>query len=87
MFKNKQIFGCKILQVPSGCKEIDTKERFSKFNKGNVCANCGWSESVCNDVRNNKHFKLLNKYGDIMITSDPWETSQSIRHERIKYKA
>ena len=22
-----------------------------------------------------------------MITSDPWETSQSIRHERIKYKA
>ena len=28
-------------------------------------------ESVCNDVRNNKHFKLLNKYGDVMITSDP----------------
>lgn len=82
-----KFFGCKIMLVPSGCKEIDTRERYSKFDEGNVCANCGWGEFVCNDVRNNKHFELLNKYGDIMITPDPWETSQSIRQERIKYKA
>ena len=60
-----KILGVKFIYNPSGCLQIDTKEDFSRFDNGNVCENCGWSEDVCNDIKNIKNFNIVRRYSDI----------------------
>jgi glycosyltransferase involved in cell wall biosynthesis len=69
-----KICGCKIIYLPTGCRDEETKENFSKLDGGNVCNNCGWA--VCDDRQNNKNFDRVRRYADMAVGIDCMETSQ-----------
>lgn len=65
--------GAKIIHLPSGCVDEVLKSEFGKWDKGNVCANCGWGESVCNNVESRFRMGLVNEYVDMVIGNDPFD--------------
>jgi len=80
-----KILGNKIIQIPSGCRELETKEIFSKLDDGNVCNNCGWGAEVCNDERNVARFDLVRKYADMVVGYGEMNSTQlNVTH--FKYK-
>jgi len=81
-----KLFGVRFIFNPSGCLVIDTKEEFSKYDNGNVCDNCGWSESACNDVKNIKKFNILRRYSDINNGSAT-QISKQFDETIFKYKS
>jgi len=78
--------GNKIIQVPSGCLEEETKEHFSQLDGGNVCGNCGWSAEVCNDENNIARFNLVGRYADLVIGQGCFESSR-LKLTHFKYKS
>lgn len=66
LFLMKNIFRKFLIFNPTGCREEFLKKDFEKFDKGNICNNCGFYEK-CNDVENSANFKLINKYFDLSI--------------------
>ncbi len=78
--------GNKITLFPAGCRDVETKENFSKFDNGNVCNNCGWSEHACHDKINLERIKSINKYCDFTI-GDGWLDSSLCNQTHIKYKS
>ena len=76
--------GVKIAIFPSGCRGELTKEEFSKFDKGNVCNNCGFK--FCDDRINKARLRLVNKYADLVVG---WATFNSphFNYTHCKYKS
>jgi hypothetical protein len=76
----------KIMYLPSGCLEDETKANFSKLDNGNVCKNCGWSEGVCNDEMNTLHFGIKRRYGNFFFGNGTIDSTQ-FSHTHTKYKS
>lgn len=81
-----KLFNRKIIHLPSGCLEEETKANFSKLDGGNICNNCGWGPEVCNDYRNIAKFNLVRKYADMAVGTGSFDSSQ-YRTTHFKYKA
>ena len=80
--------GNKIIQVPSGCLEEETRENYSKFDGGNVCGNCGWGAEVCNDEKNVARFNLVRKNANMVVGQGSLQSTQFNDLQRhIKYKS
>lgn len=76
----------KIMYLPSGCLEDETKANFSRLDNGNVCKNCGWSEGVCNDEMNTLHFSIKRRYGNFFFGNGTIDSTQ-FSHTHTKYKS
>ena len=81
-----KIFRIKILLIPSGCKDYETQENFSRLDDGNVCNNCAWRGWECNDIKNVIHFDLMRKYLDLLVGGDSNDSSQ-FKSTHFKYKS
>lgn len=81
-----RLFGKKIVVVPSGCLEEETKANFSKLDSGNVCANCGWAKDVCKDIYNVARFDVVRRYASAVVGNGSLDSTQ-FRTSHIKYKA
>jgi hypothetical protein len=78
-------FGVKLVFVPTGCLETETKRNFTALDNGNVCGNCGFWDR-CDDRLNERHFRRVRKYIDIAIGTGELDSSQ-YQANHIKYKA
>ena len=81
-----KFLGIKLIQLPSGCLEEETKENFSKLDGGNVCGNCGWGPEVCNDEKNVARFDLVRRYADMVVGTGSHDSSQ-LKMTHFKYKS
>lgn len=81
-----KLFKRKVIHLPSGCLEEETKAIFSKLDGGNVCNNCGWGPEVCDDNRNIARFNLIRKYADMFVGTGSLNSSQ-YKTTHFKYKA
>lgn len=72
-----KLFRKKLIFIPSGCRQIETKKNFSKIDQGKVCGNCGWSEKECHDEKNENQFAVIRRYMDVnlgfMLTSSQYK--------------
>jgi glycosyltransferase involved in cell wall biosynthesis len=83
-----KLFGRKVVFLPSGCLDNDTKAEVSKLDDGNICNNCGWGEDVCNDQKNIAKFNTIRRYADLVIRmGDYWENSKQLQIQDVKWKA
>lgn len=79
-----KLLGKKIVYFPSGCLEEALKSDFQKHYP-NLCANCGWAASFCQDKRNQISFDLRNQYGDFTIANTPMPTLRT-KKEMVKFR-
>ena len=70
-----KLLGRKIVHLPSGCLEEETKANFGKLDHGNVCGNCG-SEKFCSDRKNIARFDQIRRYADMMVGTGSIDSSQ-----------
>ena len=80
-----KLFGIKLIFLPTGCHEDETKENFSKLDGGNVCANCG-TFNRCEDKKNKLTFARMDRYFDMVVGTGSIESTQ-FRMTHFKYKA
>lgn len=78
-----KIFGCKIIYLPTGCRDEETMANFSKLDAGNVCNNCG---SICDDRQNNLNFLRIRQYADMAVGVGNLDSSQYAA-THFKYKS
>lgn len=80
-----KLLGVKLIYLPTGCHDDETKENFSKFDAGNVCNNCGfWNK--CDDNENKLTFARINRFFDIGVGTGSIDSSQ-FRMTHFKYKS
>lgn len=80
-----KLFRIKLIFLPTGCHDDESKENFSKLDDGNVCNNCGvWDR--CSDVTNNLIFSRIRRYFDIGIGVGAIDSLQ-FRMTHMKYKS
>jgi len=79
-----KLSGAKLVYIPTGCHDQETKADFSLFDNGNVCLNCGVYEK-CNDIRNTRNFEVIRRYFDFGVGWDPFYSSQ-YKSVHFKYK-
>ncbi len=79
------LFGIKLIFMPTGCNEDESKANFGLLDGGNVCANCGAFDR-CNDERNLLNFSRIRRYFDLNIAGGSIHSSQ-YKSTHIKYKA
>jgi glycosyltransferase involved in cell wall biosynthesis len=59
-------FGVKLIFLPTGCHDDESKAEFQKLDSGNVCNNCGaWNK--CFDELNNLNFSRIRRYFNMQI--------------------
>jgi hypothetical protein len=80
-----KFFRKKLIYLPTGCHEDETKENFSKLDNGNVCGNCGFF-TKCSDKDNNKNFSNIRTYFDMIIGTGSMNSTQYL-HTHMKYKS
>ena len=80
-----KLFGCKIIYLPTGCHDMETKANFSQLDKGNICGNCGSFDS-CHDLHNQNKFQYVRRYSDLNIGTGTLDSSQ-FKATHFKYKA
>ncbi len=73
----------KLIYLPSGCLDIDLKEKISQYDDGNICDNCGWDDNVCDDKNNKNKFNILKKYFDLYLG---FPDIISTQYNQITYK-
>lgn len=80
-----KLFGIKLIFLPTGCHDEESKENFTKLDKGNICNNCGtWNK--CDDVLNNMNFSRIRRFFDMQIGVGTFNSKQLyITH--MKYKS
>lgn len=61
-----KFFRTKIVYLPAGCNDEFTQEEFLKFDRGNVCGNCGFFDN-CNDEINKRNLRIIERYADLVI--------------------
>lgn len=81
-----KLFKKKIIHLPSGCLEEETKANFSKLDGGNVCRNCGYETDVCQDKLNIARFEVIRRYADMVVGTGSLDSSQ-YKATHFKYKA
>lgn len=74
------ILNKKLLCFPNGCLQEVLRKDFVKHEDGNVCANCGWSNRVCDDEQNQFFFDIRNKYFDFTIANTPIQSNRIEKH-------
>lgn len=80
-----KVLGVKLIYLPSGCHEEETKNEFTKLDSGNVCGNCGyWNQ--CDDEKNTLNFKRVRRYFDMQIGIGAIDSSQ-FKTTHFKYKS
>lgn len=80
-----KFFGTKIIYLPAGCNDEFTQEEFIKFDRGNVCGNCGFFDN-CNDEINKRNLRIIKRYADLVIGSG--FTKPHIKNQKnIKWKS
>ena len=80
-----KLFKIKLIYLPTGCRDEETKENYMKLDNGNVCNNCGFFNR-CDDRKNNLNFMRIRKYFDTTIGLPSIESSQ-YSYSYIKYKS
>lgn len=63
-----KIFRTKVIYLPAGCNDEFTREEFIKFDRGNVCGNCGFFDN-CDDKINKRNLRIIKRYADLIIGS------------------
>tara|TARA_B110000438_G_scaffold30091_1_gene29261 strand:- start:1189 stop:2346 length:1158 start_codon:yes stop_codon:yes gene_type:complete len=63
-----KLFGVTLIYLPSGCLDFSTKDRWQKFDNGNVCGNCGYYDR-CDDEVNSLNFNRIRRYFTFGIES------------------
>ena len=81
----KKLFGLRLVYVPSGCRDSDTKENFQKLDGGRVCSSCGFADR-CDDEENIRNLAIVRRYADLCITVD-WYFTEHLDTKMIRYKA
>lgn len=61
-----KLMGKKIIYMPSGCHDEELKSNFAKYDKGNICGNCG-SYDRCYENIHRRHFQLVRRYSSFNI--------------------
>lgn len=80
-----KITGVKLIFLPTGCHDDESKENISKLDNGAVCGNCGvWDQ--CNDRLNDLSFSRIRRYFDMQIGLGTIDSSQ-FTMSHIKYKS
>jgi hypothetical protein len=79
-----KLFARKIIYLPAGCHDLESKEMYLTFDKGNVCNNCG-SFNKCDDKFNNHNFKVVRRYAN-MVIGDSFLNSTQFSTIHFKYK-
>jgi hypothetical protein len=80
-----RVVGKKLVYIPTGCNEEQTKEEFGRLDEGNVCENCGCYDR-CDDTFNNLNFTRIRKYFHLVIGNGSVNSKQLNLHP-MKYKA
>ena len=80
-----KLFKIKLIFLPTGCHDDESKENFSKLDNGNVCNNCGVWER-CSDQLNNLNFSRIRRYFDMNIGVGAINSSQ-FPMTHMKYKS
>lgn len=80
-----KLLGVKLIFLPTGCHDEESKENYTKLDNGNVCGNCGaWNK--CEDAQNNLNFSRIKRFFDMQIGVGSIDSTKiSMKH--IKYKA
>lgn len=79
-----KLFRKKVVYVPSGCRDEETRTVFSQLDNGNVCGNCGYSDR-CSDLNIVPNLERVQRYSDLVIGNGFFDSSQ-LRSEHFKYK-
>jgi glycosyltransferase involved in cell wall biosynthesis len=75
----------KLIFLPTGCHDDESKESFTKLDNGNVCGNCGlWNK--CDDQLNKLNFSRINRYFDMQIGVGAIDSTQ-FKMTHMKYKS
>jgi hypothetical protein len=80
-----KLFGIKLIYLPTGCRDEEIKENFSKLDGSNVCNNCGWFNK-CNDKENRLNFTRINRFFNMGVGTGSIDSTQ-FRMTHFKYKA
>ena len=80
-----KLFRIKLIFLPTGCHDEESKENFSKLDDGKVCDNCGFFNK-CSDLVNNQSFSRIRRYFDLQIGVGTINTSQ-FPFTHIKFKS
>lgn len=80
-----KLFKVKLLYLPTGCHDEETKQYHLKIDGGNICNNCGFYDR-CDDKKNNLNFSRIRRYFDIAVGPGSIESRQYAT-VFIKYKS
>lgn len=80
-----KLFQIKLIFLPTGCHDDESKENFSKIEDGNVCNNCGFWDR-CSDQLNNLNFSRIRRYFDMKIGVGAIDSSQ-FQMTHLKWKS
>ena len=80
-----KILGIKLIYLPTGCHQEETKANWLKIEDGNVCNNCGMFEK-CDDEMNSLNFDRVRRYFDTVLGPGSIKSTQFNRSD-IKWKA
>lgn len=73
----------RVLYVPSGCVGEELPSVFSRFDNGNVCANCGVEK--CSDELRIQHLNVVRRYTNFIFGYGTYDSSQfAMTHVRYK---
>ncbi len=80
-----KLFGVKLVFLPTGCHDDESKENFTKLDKGKICGNCGaWNQ--CDDALNNLNFSRIGRFFDMQIGVGAIDSTQ-FQMTHMKYKS
>jgi hypothetical protein len=80
-----KLFGVKLLYLPTGCHDDDTKQTWGHVDEGNVCGNCGFFNR-CDDSKNKLNFDRIRRYFSLAVGFGN-KSSKEMRECHLKYKA
>lgn len=83
--KLAKLWGCKLVFLPTGCREEYSKQEFELLDNGSVCGNCGFWDR-CNDEENNRHFAIIRRYFDRVVGTGSSPNSQFFT-SHLKWKS
>ena len=79
-----KLMGVKLVFLPTGCHDDESKFEFQKLDSGNVCNNCGvWDR--CSDKLNNLNFSRIRRFFNLHIGTGAIDSTQ-FKMTHMKYK-
>jgi glycosyltransferase involved in cell wall biosynthesis len=80
-----KLFGIKLVYLPTGCNEEESKKNMTSSDNGHLCGNCGqWDK--CNDTVNNLNFTYIKRFFDMQIGAGFIDSTQ-YQMTHMKYKS